>query len=290
MPGFAESVEDDELIIEIRGESSNPEAALTLRYHSQNIPNANTWFNDNGDGSGSFGWDLGYNDAGRYTATFTLSDSVHEISADVAVIIHNVNLPPNHFLLNQPPDHSPIPADSLVTFAWYRATDDDHDTLIYLLKIVGSLDSLSYSTRDTSKTVARSNLLALLTADSLRWEVWANDGTDSTRCASVFTLLPPLDVWAQGLAPLPTQLALKAPYPNPFNAVTVLHYDLPLAETISLAIYDLAGREVARLVQGLVQAGSHQIEWNAAGQPSGIYLCSFKAGSFSQVRKLTLIK
>ena len=83
---------------------------------------------------------------------------------------------------------------------------------------------------------------------------------------------------------------MKAPYPNPFNAVTVLRYDLPQPETISLAIYDLAGREVARLARGLVQAGSHQIEWNATGQPSGIYLCSFKAGSLSQVCKLTLIK
>ena len=66
------------------------------------------------------------------------------------------------------------------------------------------------------------------------------------------------------IAQLPTELALHDCWPNPFNPVTNLSFDLPKATLVNLAIYDLLGRQVAVLLQGEVVAGSHVLQVDAS--------------------------
>jgi hypothetical protein len=91
-------------------------------------------------------------------------------------------------------------------------------------------------------------------------------------------------------APLPAQFALLAPFPNPFNATTTIAYDLPKAGHISLRIYDLLGREVAVLKDGLVEAGTHRVVFDGSGLASGIYFARLESDGLAQTRKLVLIK
>ena len=79
-------------------------------------------------------------------------------------------------------------------------------------------------------------------------------------------------------------------FPNPFNPVTTISYDLPENSVISLAVYDVEGRKISTLVQGIRQAGNHTIEWNAEGYPSGVYFVKLDAGEFTQTQKLMLVK
>lgn len=96
----------------------------------------------------------------------------------------------------------------------------------------------------------------------------------------------------------PTELALVANYPNPFNASTAIRFDIPAPVEISLKIFDLAGREVAVLVDGPIAAGRHSATWDASGFSSGIYftrlITQTGQSNFNQERhktiKLTLIK
>ena len=90
--------------------------------------------------------------------------------------------------------------------------------------------------------------------------------------------------------PLPQEFALSNPYPNPFNAETRLTFYLPRALKVSLVIYDIQGREVARLVDGWRPAGSHQMTFDASQLSSGIYFAHLMTGNFHQTRKLLLIK
>jgi len=69
-----------------------------------------------------------------------------------------------------------------------------------------------------------------------------------------------------------------------------LNYELASAARVSLTIYDLAGREVSTLVAAPQSAGRHNVDWNAANMPSGIYLARLNAGSLSQTQKLVLLK
>ena len=79
-------------------------------------------------------------------------------------------------------------------------------------------------------------------------------------------------------------------YPNPFNNQTTFVFNLPGEQTVSLHIYDLSGREVAKVLDGRRKAGTYQAVWDATGVPSGVYLYRFEAGSFVKASKLVLVR
>ncbi len=97
-------------------------------------------------------------------------------------------------------------------------------------------------------------------------------------------------------AEIPIIYALHPNHPNPFNPSTVLDYDLPEPGNVSLAIFDVLGREVAVLANGFHQAGFHNVTWNAGSAASGVYLArfvvrsEFGAVTYSKVNKLVLMK
>jgi len=89
---------------------------------------------------------------------------------------------------------------------------------------------------------------------------------------------------------LPREYALVQNFPNPFNPVTTIRYDVNVMGPVSLKVFDLLGHEVETLVQGTIPAGSYSVAWDAARLPSGIYLCHIKAGEFVQTQKMMLLK
>ncbi|MBN1348285.1 T9SS type A sorting domain-containing protein [candidate division KSB1 bacterium] len=101
---------------------------------------------------------------------------------------------------------------------------------------------------------------------------------------------------------LPTSFKLGQNYPNPFNPETTIAYHLPVSSEVELTVYDIAGREVRRLVRGIQSAGEYDVNWDgcdSVGQKaaSGIYLCKIMARAtdssqplFSEVRMMTLLK
>ncbi|RJP76230.1 MAG: T9SS C-terminal target domain-containing protein [Candidatus Zixiibacteriota bacterium] len=91
------------------------------------------------------------------------------------------------------------------------------------------------------------------------------------------------------VASLPEEFTLSAS-PNPFNPVTAIGYRLSAPGLVTLRVYDTAGREVAALVDGWREAGSHQVTFDASGLPSGIYFARLTAGTFTQIQKLVLLK
>jgi photosystem II stability/assembly factor-like uncharacterized protein len=79
-------------------------------------------------------------------------------------------------------------------------------------------------------------------------------------------------------------------YPNPFNPNTVIGYQLPASGNVILKVFDLLEREVATLVDEYKPAGRYEVEWNAGGLASGVYLYRLSAGSFVETKKLILLK
>ena len=88
----------------------------------------------------------------------------------------------------------------------------------------------------------------------------------------------------------PVDFALHAPYPNPFNPVTVLSFELRAASFVELVVYDVLGREVARLVDGFLPAGFHQRTFDGAGLSSGIYFIKLEASGQAAVARTLLMK
>ena len=93
-----------------------------------------------------------------------------------------------------------------------------------------------------------------------------------------------------GKPSIPEDFALFQNYPNPFNPSTTIAYDLSKAGHVSLRVFDLLGREVAVLKDGFSEAGTHRVVFDGSELASGIYFARLEAVSFSQTKKLMLLK
>ena len=89
---------------------------------------------------------------------------------------------------------------------------------------------------------------------------------------------------------LPTTYALYQNYPNPFNPVTEIRFDLPENANVELKIFNTLGQEVTTLINEARSAGAHRVQWDASNAASGVYLYQIKAGSFSDSKKMVLIR
>ena len=79
-------------------------------------------------------------------------------------------------------------------------------------------------------------------------------------------------------------------YPNPFSQATTLEFSIPKRCRVSIALYDVAGREVRRIVDEELDPGRRKVVVDATGLASGIYFCRMKAADFSEVKKVMLSK
>jgi hypothetical protein len=89
---------------------------------------------------------------------------------------------------------------------------------------------------------------------------------------------------------VPMQFALHQNYPNPFNPSTEIRFDLPQTAPVTLAIYNLLGQKVATVLDQRMEAGSHQVLFDASGLASGVYFYRINAGQFTDMKKMVLIK
>lgn len=88
----------------------------------------------------------------------------------------------------------------------------------------------------------------------------------------------------------PGSIELRQNYPNPFNPVTNITFFLPEERNVRVGVYNIVGQQVSLLIDDTLQAGEHSVVWDAANNPSGIYIVQMETGSRLLTRKITLIK
>jgi len=230
---------------------------------------------------------------------FTSSSSIHnngyqitpnnptDFTGGVAV------LPNPHFALVTPANNSTITLDSLnqqFVFSWSRAIDLNGDNLIYQWAPVGyAAVSTGNAATDTFLVRTGTQLLTYLgTADTLvlRWTAKTKDAgpiVTNVDTATV-TIVRGTITGVPQFGQLPTEFALGQNYPNPFNPSTTIRFALPMETRVTLRVYDMLGREVALLVDGVREAGTYETTWNATGFASGIYLYRLEARSAEGVQ------
>ena len=94
---------------------------------------------------------------------------------------------------------------------------------------------------------------------------------------------------------IPLTYSLYNAYPNPFNPITTLGYDLSENVMVNITIYDIVGRQIKALLNSPQTSGYRSIQWNATNdnnQPvsAGLYLYTIQAGDYSQTKKMVLLK
>ncbi|MEW6755941.1 MAG: FlgD immunoglobulin-like domain containing protein [Candidatus Latescibacterota bacterium] len=122
-------------------------------------------------------------------------------------------------------------------------------------------------------------------------------GTFHLRDVRLVRRMPPVStaVAEEQRSGRPQGFALRQNYPNPFNSGTTIEFDLPEATLVELAVYNLAGQQVATLVRGQRPAGAHRVSWDGrsdTGRPlaTGVCLYRLRAGERVENRRLLLLR
>ena len=105
--------------------------------------------------------------------------------------------------------------------------------------------------------------------------------------------VPSGETWAKEIAISimpPERFELFQNYPNPFNPSTTFSFQSPTPTYVTLKVFSVLGEEVATLIDGFRDVGFNTIEWSADQLPSGIYFYRLQAGSFTDIKKMVLMK
>jgi hypothetical protein len=187
-----------------------------------------------------------------------------------------------------------------------RTTDAGNNWSIQSSGVFPRLRSVYFTDRNTGTAVGHLGAIMRTTDGGMTWVIQAS-GTASILYGVFFTSADTgfavgasgailrttnggtVSVPIQGEEPL--MFSLGQNYPNPFNPSTKIKYSLPSRQQITIAIYDVLGREVAQLVNDAKETGSYEIEWTSLDMPSGVYMYRMKAGgSVIAMKKMLLIR
>ena len=89
---------------------------------------------------------------------------------------------------------------------------------------------------------------------------------------------------------LPSRVQLFQNYPNPFNPSTTLTFTLPHSSTVTLSVFNILGQEVRKIVNEKMEAGTHHVQFDAGGLPSGVYLYRIESDGCTVSRKMVILK
>lgn len=89
---------------------------------------------------------------------------------------------------------------------------------------------------------------------------------------------------------IPISYSLKQNYPNPFNPVTKIEFAVPKNSDVKITVFDVTGKEVSELVNEGLVAGTYQTDWDASAYPSGVYFYRMVTDSYSETKKMMLVR
>jgi len=127
--------------------------------------------------------------------------------------------------------------------------------------------------------------------DSSKFKMWYGGGADDEVAKIGYATAPLVDALEEFVSQWkPREFNLKQNYPNPFNPSTTIEFTLPSPETVQIDIYDITGKHTAALLDKAMAAGNHNIELYGQNLSSGVYFYRIKAGKYSAVKKMMVLK
>lgn len=174
--------------------------------------------------------------------------------------------------------------ETIQLFCEYHRTAAPPDTV----RLVGGQQSVELPIAPSLEAYLTTDSTYYYAADESR--LYVRFKWDGDPASLVMNRLDLLDNAPQPSA-RPARFQLLANYPNPFNAETTIRFELPQTDTVTLEVFDIQGRSVARLLTDRrMNAGPHALQFNATGLASGIYFYRLQTAQHEQCRKMVLIK
>ncbi|MCB0313699.1 MAG: alpha/beta fold hydrolase, partial [Calditrichaeota bacterium] len=224
---------------------------------------------------------------GQDTLQLIVSDSVLADTADLFVIVNPVNDPP---LITALPDTLIFEADSSTTLLlWDYVEDIETPDSMLAYQFSAASDSLLYHYNSSIGVLTLS--AQPLFHGVVKFNIVVIDDSSSAAADSLLAvILEPTGITDPYKGLIPDEYVLLQNYPNPFNPLTHIRFGLPRASSVTLEIYNILGQKVATLVDQRLNAGYHQVPFEANRFASGLYFYRLNADGFHQVKKMLLMK
>lgn len=217
--------------------------------------------------------------------------------------------PPYPFSLQSPSDETVINITEAsiglnLIVQWEETTDMDNDTINYYLSLQPESDEFEIGLvlEGTTallpyQTIYDTMYYYGLTDGTIIWNVAAFDAYDMTWSDNGPWSLS-VDVSSLHIdsnVSIPNKYTLSQNYPNPFNPITQFNYILPQQSKVTIIVYDIKGREIRSLFDGMKESGQYSISWDALDNyenpvSAGVYLYHIQTEHFSQSKKMILLK
>jgi hypothetical protein len=284
---------------------ANSSGNVNIEYTSNNGANWNVIQNNVPAQQRSINWVIPYI-ASTTQAKVRIYNPSNPAEADTSDANFRIVLSLNTFTANNPPQSTvlnvhPDAVNSYQKFSWGSA--GSHPSINYKWKIrrVGQPDKIFLSNNnglDSSLTLRYSFLDSVRASfnagDSILtlWSATAYNGIDSTTSSSLILILNRRNSVGvtQISTVVPEKFSLFNNYPNPFNPATNIKFDIAKSSFVKLFIYDSKGAVVSELVNSNLQAGSYNYSFDATKLSSGVYFYRVEAGSFSETKRMILLK
>ncbi len=189
-------------------------------------------------------------------------------------------------------DYTICNSDSLTSGGQYviggYVTDDGDSVNVKQGAIPGGFSFSYYKRNSNQSSGVVAPVCAIYKTGSTKYAVFGYPGFGPTNAyyngEQLFTGVEPIS------SNTPDKFSLSQNYPNPFNPVTNINFALPKAGSVKLVVFDMTGREVAVLVNGQYTAGTYRVDYDASSLASGVYFYRLETESFTDVKKMMLIK
>lgn len=229
--------------------------------------------------TGVFTWTPNYDQGGKnYSVSFKVTDQGGLSATKLAsIIVYNVNRG-LHFT-QTPADLVTVQVHNkpvYYTFTW-KAVDDDGDAVIFaLLAGPGGSSITTEGVFSWAPTVDQAGKTFVVTVQATDGELSVTKSVQVKASDNVTGVQDEL---------VPTTFELMQNYPNPFNPTTTIKFGIPSTSNVKLVVMNILGEEVAQLVNRVMAAGYHQVEFNASKLNSGMYIYKIEANDFVSIKK-----
>ncbi|MEJ2616663.1 MAG: T9SS type A sorting domain-containing protein, partial [Ignavibacteriaceae bacterium] len=229
--------------------------------------------------------------------TYSITGSVYEsyrfdnlaiLVTDFSNIVEVV-LKPNSVPTINLPDTVALLSDSSISLnIWESVEDDETPDSLLNYDISSSTESLSLELNSNSGELIISAASSFIGSGYIYLQVM--DDSSATASDTTIVIVNKFTDVVNSSSLIPDEYNLSQNYPNPFNPSTTIEYALKEESIVQIKVYNSIGQEVATLVNEIKPAGYYSIHYNANRLASGIYFYRIEAGSFYQIKKMTLIK